>query len=61
MIKGTRLTVEYILNLPAHGSSSGEIVSEYNDFSEEDVSACILFVSKTLENCTSFPLALVNY
>jgi uncharacterized protein (DUF433 family) len=57
VIKGTRLTVEFILNLLAHGSSSEEIISEYNGISEEDVSACILFASKSLENCTFFPLS----
>ena len=30
VIKGTRLTVEYILNLLAHGSSATDILDEYD-------------------------------
>ena len=29
IIKGTRLTVEYILNLKAHGAPDEEILAEY--------------------------------
>ena len=42
VIKGTRLSVEYILNLLAHGSSVEEILDEYTGLIEEDVQACLL-------------------
>jgi len=29
VIKGTRLTVEYVLNLLAHGATAAEILEEY--------------------------------
>jgi uncharacterized protein (DUF433 family) len=57
VIRGTRLTVEYILNLLAHGQEAEEIVSEYNGLTVDDVRACILFASKTLENTLFMPLA----
>ena len=43
VIKGTRLTVEYILNLLAHGATVLEILEEYKELTQEDVQACLLF------------------
>ncbi len=53
VIRGTRLTVEYILNLLAHGATVAEIISEYHDLTKEDIQACILFATKSLENTPS--------
>jgi len=58
IIRGTRLTVEYILNLLAHGATVTEIVSEYKGLTKEDIQACILFATKSLENMTFMPLAV---
>jgi len=58
VIRGTRLTIEYILNLLAHGATVTEIVSEYNGLTKEDIQACILFATKSLENTTFMPLAV---
>ena len=44
VIKGTRLTVEYILNLLAHGATVAEILEEYDGLTQEDIQACLLFV-----------------
>ena len=57
VIKGTRLTVEFILNLLAHGASAAEIIAEYKGLTQEDIQACILFATKSLENTTFMPLA----
>jgi len=43
VIKGTRLTVEYILNLLAHGMSVPEILEEYPGLTHADIQACLLF------------------
>lgn len=56
IIKGTRLTVEYILNLLAHGETVEEILKEYNDLTAEDIQACILFATKSLEKTYFMPL-----
>lgn len=42
-IRGTRLSVEYILNLLAHGATQEEILSEYDGLAPEDITACRLF------------------
>ena len=57
VIKGTRLTVEYILNLLAHGATTGEILEEYEGLTQEDIQACFLFATRSLENRTFMPLA----
>ncbi len=58
VIKGTRLTVEYILNLFAHGMKPEEIIAEYEGITHHDLYACLLFASKTLENMAFMPLAM---
>ena len=58
VIKGTRLTVEFILNLLAHGATDQEIITEYKGLKKEDIQACILFASKTLENTAFMPLTV---
>jgi uncharacterized protein (DUF433 family) len=60
VIHGTRLTVEFILNLLAHGQSAQEIIAEYKSLKLEDIQACILFASKTLENTVFMPLTAEN-
>ncbi len=45
VIKGTRLTVEYILNLLAHGATVAEILEEYEGLTPEDIQASILFAA----------------
>ena len=58
VIRGTRLTVEYILNLLAHGASVEEILQEYKGLTHEDIRACLLFATKALENTEFMPLAV---
>lgn len=58
VIKGTRLTVEYILNLLAHGATMAEILDEYQGLTQEDIQACLLFATKSLETTTFMPLSL---
>lgn len=56
IIRGTRLTVEFVLNLLAHGATMPEIIAEYQGLTKEDIQACILFASKSLENSVFMPL-----
>jgi uncharacterized protein (DUF433 family) len=58
VIKGTRLTVESILNLLAHGSTPEEIIDEYKTLTQHDIQACILFASKALETSSFMPLGI---
>jgi uncharacterized protein (DUF433 family) len=56
VIKGTRLTVEHILNLLAHGSSTADILDEYSGIAAEDIQACLLFASQSLSSTAFMPL-----
>lgn len=57
VIKGTRLTVEHILNLLAHGAKVEEIIQDYNGLTQEDIQACLLFATRSLESTSFMPLA----
>jgi uncharacterized protein (DUF433 family) len=56
VIKGTRLTVEYILNLLAHGATTTEILEEYEGLVQEDIQACLLFATNSLASTSFMPL-----
>jgi uncharacterized protein (DUF433 family) len=58
VVKGTRLTVEFILNLLAHGATTQDVMDEYKGLTLEDIQACILFASKALENTVFMPLSV---
>ncbi len=59
VIRGTRLSVEYILNLLAHGATVTEILEEYEGLVEADIRACLLFASRALESASFMPLAAI--
>ena len=56
VIRGTRLTVEYILGLLAHGATEREILDEYQGLTGEDIQACLLFATETLSQSSFMPL-----
>ena len=58
VIKGTRLTVEFLLGLLAQGATQEEILQEYQGLEFEDIQACILFAVRSLERTDFMPLAL---
>jgi len=57
VIKGTRLTVQYVLGLMAQVSTINGILAEYEGLTREDILACLLFATETLANTTFAPLA----
>jgi len=56
VIQGSRLTVEYIVGLMAHGATKQAILEEYTDLTEYDINACLLFASKAVESSSFVPL-----
>jgi uncharacterized protein (DUF433 family) len=57
VIRGTRLTIEYILNLLGHGETVQGIIDEYEGLTSEDIQACLLFASRSLESTDFLVLA----
>ena len=58
VIRGTRLTVQYILGLLAHGATVDEVLQEYEGLTHEDILACLLFATEALESTTFVPLTV---
>ncbi len=58
IIQGTRLTVQFILSLLAHGTTFTEITDEYTSLTENDINACLLFAAKSLESMAFLPLSV---
>ncbi len=54
LIKGTRLAVEYILTLLAHGSSATDILDEHEGLTLEDIQTCLFFASQPLSSTRLF-------
>lgn len=50
IIKGTRLSVDFILQLLASGTSYEEILEDYTHITLEDIHACLDFAARSLKN-----------
>lgn len=55
-IRGTRLSVHFILGLLAHGASVDELLAEYQHLAREDIQACLLFASRSIGDTSFQPL-----
>ena len=56
VIKGTRLTIQYVLGLMAAGATVEDILREYEGLTTEDVQACLLFAKEALDRTSFVPL-----
>ena len=56
IIKGTRLSVEFILELLASGMTQAEILEDYPHISEEDLHAVLEYAAHALKNDIYIPL-----
>ncbi len=60
IIKGTRLAVEFIIELLAQGWSYDEILSNYPGITTEDIQACLLYALDMLRNEKVYELSSVQ-
>lgn len=58
VIKGTRLAVEFILELMAQGWSEAQIIAEYPGVTHDDILACLHYASETLKAEKVYPVEL---
>ncbi len=56
VIRGTRLAVEFVLELLAAGQSEGQILAEYPGLAREDVLACLWYASYLAHEYKAYPI-----
>ena len=56
VVKGTRLTVEFIIQLLGNGWSIGEILEEYPQVTDEDIRACLHYAPDIVKMVREYPL-----
>ncbi len=56
VVKGTRLAVEFIVDLLAQGWSHEEILRNYPGLTTEDINACLHYASEVLHAEKVYPL-----
>ena len=50
VIKGTRISVEFVIDLMGRGWSVERILREYDHLTGEDIQACLSYASETLKS-----------
>ncbi|HEX7127846.1 MAG TPA: DUF433 domain-containing protein [Thermodesulfobacteriota bacterium] len=56
VIKGTRLAVEFVVELLAQGWTHAEVIENYPGVTEEDLRACLAYASERLRSEKVYPL-----
>ena len=56
VVKGTRLAVEFIIDLLAQGWSEPQILDNYSGLTHEDVAACLHYASRVLQSERVYPI-----
>jgi uncharacterized protein (DUF433 family) len=54
-IKGTRIAVEFVVDLLARGWSPEAILREYDHLTSEDIQACLAYASEVLQSERVYP------
>jgi uncharacterized protein (DUF433 family) len=57
VIRGTRLSVEFIIGLMANGWSEADILANYPGITHEDIIACLAYARDALSSERVFPSA----
>ena len=56
IIKGTRIAVEFLIELLANGWTHEQILSNYPHLAEEDISAALYYAAETVKQEHVYPL-----
>jgi uncharacterized protein (DUF433 family) len=60
VVKGTRLAVEFIVDLLAQGWSEAEIIRNYPGLTHEDIAACLKYATSVLKAEKIYPFELAQ-
>ena len=55
VIKGTRLAVEFVIDLLANGWTQSEIFKNYSRLTHEDIQACLCYASSLMKSERIYP------
>jgi uncharacterized protein (DUF433 family) len=58
IVKGTRLAVEFVIDLLAHGWSEADVLKNYPGLSAEDIRACLAYAGERLRAEKVYPLGV---
>jgi len=50
IVKGTRISVEFVIDLLARGWFTAQVLSEYDHLKPEDIQACLAYASDVLKS-----------
>ncbi|MBI5015723.1 MAG: DUF433 domain-containing protein [Deltaproteobacteria bacterium] len=50
VIKGTRISVEMVLDLLGRGYAQDEILAQYDHLTHEDIQACLVYASELVQS-----------
>ena len=56
VVKGTRLAVEFVIELLSEGWSEGEILKNYPRLTPDDIRACLAYARARLQEEQVYPL-----
>ena len=57
IVRGTRLSVEFIIGLMADGWSEADVLANYPGLTREDIAACLTYARNLLNSERVFPAA----
>jgi uncharacterized protein (DUF433 family) len=56
IIRGTRISVEFVVGLLANGWTVDDVLKEYNHLTREDVQACLSYAHQLLADERIYPV-----
>jgi uncharacterized protein (DUF433 family) len=60
VVKGTRLAVEFLIDLLAQGWSEADILKNYPGITHEDIQACLAYASSVLHSEKVYAYSVVR-
>ena len=57
IVKGTRISVELVIDLLARGWSHEQVIEQYDHVTTEDIQACLAYASAMLKSEKVFPIS----
>jgi uncharacterized protein (DUF433 family) len=60
VVRGTRLSVDFIVGLLGRGWSEAEVLANYPGLTREDILACLRYASEVVGTEKSFPLEVAD-